>query len=248
VVHEVQVSNFVLPSWFDPMAPAPYDFMSEAKIEGAVAPPGPLQIAPGDGGNYIISETSQENETDKFGIRGKQRKERRDTSSRFMRRLMGRQVSQRGKMVMEIPRTVPIISGTMPTITVRVNGKPVQDSGETIQVSGEPGEPVLELPPTAERVKRDPPTSEPSVRQQARTYPSMPVSLQRRLTLDSAPKEDAPTMAPRETSEASQSGAERYMSRTEVRAGLKGPKGQIDQQILVLEGRRRLRGDRPKTR
>jgi hypothetical protein len=50
----VQVSNFLLRSWFIPGAAGYYDYMSSAKIAGAVAPPGPLQTAPGHGGNYQI--------------------------------------------------------------------------------------------------------------------------------------------------------------------------------------------------
>ena len=62
----VQLSNFVLRAWFDPNAAGPYDYMSSAGIAGAVAPPGPMQTAPGDGGNYQIecpSTTSQESQT-----------------------------------------------------------------------------------------------------------------------------------------------------------------------------------------
>lgn len=50
----VQVSNWLMRSWFIPGAPGPYDFMTFGKIAGAVAPPGPLQTAPGHGGNYQI--------------------------------------------------------------------------------------------------------------------------------------------------------------------------------------------------
>ncbi|HEV2576773.1 MAG TPA: hypothetical protein VGU25_06150 [Acidobacteriaceae bacterium] len=50
----VQVSNWLLRSWFAPGAAAPYDYMTSAKIKGAVSPPGPLQTAPGHGGNYQI--------------------------------------------------------------------------------------------------------------------------------------------------------------------------------------------------
>jgi hypothetical protein len=42
----VQVSNWLLPAWFIPGAADPYDYMSFAKISGAVSPPGPLQTAP----------------------------------------------------------------------------------------------------------------------------------------------------------------------------------------------------------
>jgi hypothetical protein len=55
----VQVSNWLLRSWFIPGAAAPYEYMSLAKLPGAVAPPGPLQTAPGHGGNYqIISKVA----------------------------------------------------------------------------------------------------------------------------------------------------------------------------------------------
>jgi hypothetical protein len=50
----VQVSNWLLRSWFAPGAAGPYDYMTFAKISGAVSPPGPLQTAPGHGGNYQI--------------------------------------------------------------------------------------------------------------------------------------------------------------------------------------------------
>lgn len=50
----VQVSNWLLQSWFIPGAPRPYDYMSMAELPGAVSPPGPLLTAPGHGGNYQI--------------------------------------------------------------------------------------------------------------------------------------------------------------------------------------------------
>jgi hypothetical protein len=50
----VQVSNWLLRSWFIPGAAGPYDYMTSAKLPGAVSPPGPLQTAPGHGGNYQI--------------------------------------------------------------------------------------------------------------------------------------------------------------------------------------------------
>lgn len=48
------VSNFVLRSYFVPGHPGPYDFMTSRGMFGAQAPPGPLQVAPGGGGNYQI--------------------------------------------------------------------------------------------------------------------------------------------------------------------------------------------------
>lgn len=50
----VQVSNWLLRSWFMPGAAGPYDYMTSANIPGAVAPSGPLQTALGHGGNYQI--------------------------------------------------------------------------------------------------------------------------------------------------------------------------------------------------
>lgn len=50
----VQVSNWLLRSWFSPGAPGPYDYMTSAKIAGAISPPGPLETAPGKGGNYQL--------------------------------------------------------------------------------------------------------------------------------------------------------------------------------------------------
>lgn len=50
----VQVSNWLLRSWFIPGATGPYDYMTLEKITGAVSPPGPLQTAPGHRGNYQI--------------------------------------------------------------------------------------------------------------------------------------------------------------------------------------------------
>jgi hypothetical protein len=50
----VQVSNWLLRSWFIPGAAGPYEYMTSAGISGAVKPPGPLQTAPGHGGNYQI--------------------------------------------------------------------------------------------------------------------------------------------------------------------------------------------------
>ena len=50
----VQVSNWLMRAWFMRGAKGPYDYMSAAKLEGAVPPPGPLLTAPGHGGNYQI--------------------------------------------------------------------------------------------------------------------------------------------------------------------------------------------------
>jgi hypothetical protein len=50
----VQVSNWLLRSWFMPGSKGPFEYMSLAKLPGAVAPPGPLKTAAGHGGNYQI--------------------------------------------------------------------------------------------------------------------------------------------------------------------------------------------------
>ncbi|HEY2406880.1 MAG TPA: hypothetical protein VGI10_12805 [Polyangiaceae bacterium] len=50
----VQVSNWLLRSWFNPGAAAPYDYMTSAKLPGAVSPSGPLKTSAGHGGNYQI--------------------------------------------------------------------------------------------------------------------------------------------------------------------------------------------------
>jgi hypothetical protein len=50
----VQVSNWLLRSWFIPGAAGPYDYMTSANLSGAVSPAGPLHTAPGHGGNYQI--------------------------------------------------------------------------------------------------------------------------------------------------------------------------------------------------
>ena len=50
----VQVSNWLLRSWFIPNDSGPYDYMTMAKLPGAVAPTGPFKTARGHGGNYQI--------------------------------------------------------------------------------------------------------------------------------------------------------------------------------------------------
>ena len=59
----VQVSNWLLRSSFNPHASAPFDYMSSAGLPGAVAPPGPMQIALGNGGNYQIVRKGGSNGT-----------------------------------------------------------------------------------------------------------------------------------------------------------------------------------------
>jgi hypothetical protein len=53
----VQVSNWLLRSWFIPGASGPYEYMTYAGLAGAVAPAGPMQTANGQGGNYQIVAT-----------------------------------------------------------------------------------------------------------------------------------------------------------------------------------------------
>lgn len=50
----VEVSNWLLRTWFMPGAKGPYDYMTSAKKPGAVAPAAPFKTAAGHGGNYQI--------------------------------------------------------------------------------------------------------------------------------------------------------------------------------------------------
>jgi hypothetical protein len=50
----VQVSNWLLRSWFMMGSSGPYEYMSLARLPGAVQPAGPLKTAVGHGGNYQI--------------------------------------------------------------------------------------------------------------------------------------------------------------------------------------------------
>jgi len=50
----VQVSNWLLRSWFMVGSSGPYEYMSLAGVKGAVQPAGALKTAPGHGGNYQI--------------------------------------------------------------------------------------------------------------------------------------------------------------------------------------------------
>lgn len=69
----VQVSNWLLRSWFIPGAAGPYEYMTSANIHGAVAPHGPLQTAAGHGGNYqIIAKWGGDRQA--FAIQGTRRK------------------------------------------------------------------------------------------------------------------------------------------------------------------------------
>jgi hypothetical protein len=52
------VSNFLLDAWTIPNAPGPYTWMGANGLPGAVEPPGPMQTAPGQGGNYQSVETA----------------------------------------------------------------------------------------------------------------------------------------------------------------------------------------------
>jgi hypothetical protein len=87
----VRVSNWLLRSWFNPQGAGPYDYMSLAKLPGAVKPPGPLRTAPGKGGNYqIVAKLRGEKEVDavKNHIQGTRRKGMHPHwSSRAARRL-----------------------------------------------------------------------------------------------------------------------------------------------------------------
>lgn len=87
----VQLSNWLLQSWAMPNAAPPYDYMSAKGLPGAVAPPGPMQTAPGAGGNYQItcpSTTGEEAQSFAvLAISGTRRKGEPHWSSRAARRL-----------------------------------------------------------------------------------------------------------------------------------------------------------------
>jgi len=86
----VQVSNWLMRSWFIPGAASPYDYMSSAKLSGAVAPAGPLQTASGHGGNYqIVSKAGASKQVFALEnhILGVRRKGKPNWSSRAGKRL-----------------------------------------------------------------------------------------------------------------------------------------------------------------
>jgi hypothetical protein len=86
----VQVSNWLMRSWFIPGAAGPYDYMSSAKLGGAVAPAGPLQTAAGHGGNYqIVSKAGASKQVfaAENHIQGVRRKGKPNWSSRAGKRL-----------------------------------------------------------------------------------------------------------------------------------------------------------------
>jgi len=64
----VTVSNFLLDSWFIPGAPAPYTYMTANGLAGGVEPPGPMQVAAGDGGNYDSVEPAPTTGSQVFGF------------------------------------------------------------------------------------------------------------------------------------------------------------------------------------
>ena len=86
----VQVSNWLLRSWFIPGAAGPFDYMTSAALPGAVAPAGPLQTAVGNGGNYqIVAKAAATKQVFGAGrhIQGVRRKGAPNWSSRAGRRL-----------------------------------------------------------------------------------------------------------------------------------------------------------------
>ena len=88
----VQVSNWLLRAWFNPGHTGPFEYMSQARLPGAVKPSGPLQTAVGNGGNYqlIAKWTGDKQVTASQTIQGKRRKgEKPNWSSRAARRLRG---------------------------------------------------------------------------------------------------------------------------------------------------------------
>jgi hypothetical protein len=85
----VQVSNWLLRSWFNPAASAPFDYMSSVGLAGAVAPPGPMQTATGNGGNYqIVRKDSKEGQIHADQVQGHRRKGKVNWSSRAGRRIL----------------------------------------------------------------------------------------------------------------------------------------------------------------
>lgn len=58
IVPGIFVSNFVRHHFWIPGSVGPWDWMSYRGIAGAVSPRGPMQLAPGNGGNYMITRTS----------------------------------------------------------------------------------------------------------------------------------------------------------------------------------------------
>jgi hypothetical protein len=89
----VQVSNWLLRAWFIPGAPGPFEYMSRAKLAGAVAPTAPFTTAQGHGGNYqIISKATGSKQVfgaaHEFQIEGTRRKGANPNwSSRTARRM-----------------------------------------------------------------------------------------------------------------------------------------------------------------
>ncbi|SIT49087.1 conserved hypothetical protein [Paraburkholderia ribeironis] len=86
----VQVSNWLLRTWFIPGSIGPhYEYMSQAGLAGAVAPSGPLITAVGNGGNYqIVSKAEPGKDVFAYKIAGTRRKGAHPNwSSRAGRRL-----------------------------------------------------------------------------------------------------------------------------------------------------------------
>lgn len=85
----VQVSNWLLRDWFIPGAGAPYAYMSRENLPGNVSPPGPLETAPGNGGNYqIVSKAGAGKDVFALEIVGTRHKgEKPNWTSRAGRRL-----------------------------------------------------------------------------------------------------------------------------------------------------------------
>jgi hypothetical protein len=115
----VQVSNWLLRSWFMPGAAGPYDYMSSAKIAGAIPPPGPLQTAPGHGGNYqIISKWGGDRQVTaaaKYIVGTRRRGCDPNWSSRAAKRLREiERMNQTESIVQRAKPTVPPIAHVRP--------------------------------------------------------------------------------------------------------------------------------------
>jgi hypothetical protein len=101
----VQVSDFVLPAYWNPKSAGPFNFMSAQNLPGAVPPPGPMMIAPsaGGNGNYQIVESGGA-QSEVFGLKGTPRKGKSiPLTSRIARRAGNRRISKHGALLVVMP-------------------------------------------------------------------------------------------------------------------------------------------------
>lgn len=76
VPRQVNVSNFVLPSWFQPISPGPWDFLGTTLNSQQCSP-----------GGYLIIEDSTGKVTDVFAFAGKRNLKMVNSTSRLYRRI-----------------------------------------------------------------------------------------------------------------------------------------------------------------